>query len=616
MDDNKQNKDELKFNPSTPNFRTEAAKKLAELYPEIISDGELDFVALKELLSDDLAINGGNEKYEFTWRGKRDSKRIADTPARNTTLVVNQGKSKDIDTTQNVYIEGDNLETLKLLQKAYGGKVKIIYIDPPYNTGNDFVYHDDFHDTYENYLKQTGQVDNEGNATTTNKETNGRFHTDWLNMMYPRLKLARNLLTDDGVIMVSIGNKEQNNLEKILNEIFGEENRVVNFIVNSAEGGGQAKYVINGNEFVMVYAKNINKFDNLKRSKDIRGDIVKINDEDYWIQEDAIRKVFGEYGNLYYEEILDYKDQEFKDEIDEGIKNNLYRLVLKDNGMHVIGKLRKISEDYSKFNSVIKHLTADGKRDARADFGFSDQDKTDFFDNPKPLSLMKDLVKSMTFGTQDDIVMDLFSGFATTARAVQELNIDGGNRKFIMVQLPETLDKDSEAYKDGYKTIPDIAQERIRRAGEKILSEHEDLRGKLDVGFKVYELQPSTIRQWNEDPDEFENQLDLFEKNPFTEDSTPLQRAQEIALKSGITLSVNPTIDKDIYHFKSDDKEVFVVLGVYDDKLLKKLDSQRQLQVATIVLRELEGGSKIKFNLLEELKQNSELNNHFNLEWI
>ncbi|WP_407350097.1 site-specific DNA-methyltransferase [Lactococcus garvieae] len=601
-----------KFNPTTPNFRTEAAAKLAQLFPEIVSDGEIDFDALQEALSDDLTLDGGNEKYGFTWRGKRDAKRIADAPAKNTTLIANKEKSKNWDSTQNVYIEGDNLEVLKLLQKSYAEKIKLIYLDPPYNTGKDFVYKDDFHDSYENYLRQTGQVDSEGNATTTNKETNGRFHTDWLNMMYPRLKLARKLLREDGVIMISIGNDEAQNLESILDEIFGEQNKIVNFIINSAEGGGKAQYVINGNEFLFVYAKNINEFDNLKRPKDIRGKIVQIDNEDYWIQEDAIRKVYGEYGNLYYEEILEYRDQKFKDEIDFGLQNNTYRLIEKEDGNHIIGKLRKVSEDFSKFNSVIKHLTANGKRNARVDFGFDGDDKVDYFDNPKPMSLLKDMVRSVTFGTHGDLILDMFSGSSTTARTVQELNSeDGGNRKFIMIQLPETLLEDSDGFKAGYKTIPEIAQDRIKKGGDLIQNDN------VDIGFKVYELSKSTLKQWDENPLNFESQLELFD-SPFILETTNEQRAQEIALKSGVSLDITPSIsaDSSIYHFVSADKEVFVVLGDYDDTLLTICDDKRTLPVATIVLQELDNGSELKFNLIEILKQNEELNNHLNLEWL
>lgn len=215
---------EERFKVTTPNFRTEAAKKLAELFPEVVADGQIYTDALEELLNPNLEDEESNEKYEFIWQGKKNSKRIADAPARDTTLILDKDKSKDWDNTKNVYIEGDNFEALKLMQKAYGEKIKVIYIDPPYNTGHDFVYKDKYHDSYENYLRETGQLDDEGNVTTTNRESNGRFHTDWLNMMYPRLKLARNLLTDDGIIFISIDDNEAANLKKVCDEIFGENN--------------------------------------------------------------------------------------------------------------------------------------------------------------------------------------------------------------------------------------------------------------------------------------------------------------------------------------------------------------------------------------------------------
>lgn len=621
------------FSGETPNFRTVAATKIAEMFPNLVEDGHIDFDALKEELSPDLSMDGGTEKYEFIWRGKKDAKRIADAPARTTSLKFNEAKSLDSNFTSNAYVEGDNLEVLKLLQKGYEGRAKLVYLDPPYNTGSDFVYKDNFHDTYENYLIQTGQVDSEGNALTANKETSGRFHTDWLNMMYPRLKQARNLLTEDGVIMVSIGNKEQANLAKLMDEIFGEANKVVTFMVNSAEGGGQAKYVINGNEFLLVYAKNINKFDNLKRPKDIRGQIVDIDGEQYWIQEDSIRKVFGEYGNLHYEEILEYRDQAFKDEIDAGIANNEYRLVEKDNGMHIIGKLRKVSEDFSKFNSVVKYLTAQGKKDARVDFGFDEDDKVNYFDNPKPLQLLKDMIQAVTFGTTGDLIIDIFSGSSTTARAVQELNVeDGGKRKFVMIQLPENLDENLKtastveakktiesaiAYLDEQgleHTLPNVAQERLRHGAAKLKASQSD--APIDLGFRVFELTGTTLRQWDETPEKFEEQLGLFNESSFEPGTSNDDRALELAIKSGITLDYTLTVGNNIYHFYTSTKEVFVVMGDYDTNLISKLEVDRKLNVANVVVNEIQGGSEIKFNLLQVLKQDSNLNNHFNVEWV
>ncbi|MDR2660628.1 MAG: site-specific DNA-methyltransferase [Lactobacillaceae bacterium] len=620
MLNNNENLNEAKFNPTTPNFRTEAGKKIAQLFPEVVADGQIDFDALQEVLSPDLELTGGDEKYGFTWRGKSDAKRIADTPARNTTLVANKEKSKDWDTTQNVYIEGDNLEVLKLLQKAYTNKVKLIYIDPPYNTGKDFVYHDDFHDSYENYLKQTGQVDNKGNSTTTNKETNGRFHTDWLNMMYPRLKLARNLLTEDGVIFVSIDNNEQAHLKEMMDEIFGEENFVNIIVWQRASGGGNASGIITGHDFIFVYQKNINNL------IDYRGDKIDskrfpkekkkiINGKEYFLDDDVVRKVFGKYSGgeqrrLYFEEIDQYRSLDKAEELRSKVKNGEYILIKQPNGKHFFGQYKSIDSRKKLYSIIQGVLNNKGPIDI-AELGLNEN----YFEYPKPVHLIKKIISSIS--DTDAIILDFFSGSGTTAQATINSNVeDGGNRKFIMVQLPEKLDKKSGAYKDNYRIIPDIAEERIRRAGEKILSEHQESRGKLDVGFKVYELQSSTINKWNEEPNEFNNQLELFNKNIFTEDSNNQQRAREIAIKSGIPLTINPVIENDTYHYISEDKEVFVVLGKYDENLLRTLDGKRQLSIATVVLHELENGSEIKFNLLEQLKQNTDLNNHFNLEWL
>lgn len=547
----------------------EAVDKLKQLFPELIDEANaINFDKFKLLFSQLGSEGLDDEHYSFTWNKKKQAMKLAQLPT-SSTLRPDKVKSKYWDSTHNIYIEGDNLETLKVLQKSYAGLVKMIYLDPPYNTGKDFVYKDNFTLSSKDYQEESGQLDNDGYSISTNKETDGRFHTNWLNMMYPRLKLARDLLTEDGAILVSIGNSEQANLEKILNEIFGETNKVVNFIVNSAEGGGNAGKVINGNEFLMVYAKNIEVFDNLKRPKDIRGKIVTIDDEDYWIQEDAIRKVFGQYGNLMYEEILEYRNQQFKDEIDEGLRTNKYRLVEKANGQHVIGKLRKVSEDYSKFNSVIKHLTAEGKRDAREDFGFSRDEKVDYFDNPKPLSLIKEMVLAMTFGTKDDIVMDIFSGSSTTARAVMELNAeDGGNRKFVMIQLPEKLPVDSVAYDAGFRFITDVAQKRIENSENTIKS--KNLPNEFDAGFKVFRLDSSNVRSWDSKVSDVGTLL--FESENIKDGRTSEDVVYEILLKKGLGLTLpmakNTVGEAVIYDFARG--TVFIVAGSKIDESVAK----------------------------------------------
>ena len=627
-----------RFLATTPNFRTEAAKKLAELFPETVADGQIDTDALEELLNSDLEDEESNEKYEFTWRGKRNSKRIADAPARDTTLIPDKDKSKDWDKTKNVYIEGDNLEALKLMQKAYSEKIKVIYIDPPYNTGHDFVYKDNYHDSYQNYLETTGQLDDEGNITTTNKESNGRYHTDWLNMMYPRLKIARNLLTKDGVIFISIDDNEHDRLKMICDEIFGESNFQADFIWKSTAGSNTGTAIKTVTEYVVCYAKN-------KRFFEAAG-IEPENDNKYKLEDEYVNRR-GKYllnkldrrmTPLHYSESLNYPIQMpdntsiypggkgkqdnwnwrwSKSKLQWGIDHNFIVMKKGKQGWSVYFKqYQKVDNEDNPINRTLPQqnlLDIDGVSSARGTKEVTDLFNNDkVFDYPKPINLLKHLIKIMP--EKDITVLDFFSGSSSTAQAVIQQNAeDGGKRKFIMVQLPEKTDKKSVAYKDGYKTITDIAEERIRRAGEAIKKEHSD--ANIDTGFKVYKLQKSTIKQWDENPENFEAQLELIH-SPFTQDSTNEQRAEEIAIKSGIDLEASPEVDGDNYHYATDDKEVFVILGKYDENLLEKINKQRKLPNATVVLREMNDGSETKFNLIEKMKQEPELNDHFSLEWL
>lgn len=627
-----------RFLATTPNFRTKVAKKLAELFPEVVADGQIDTDALEELLNSDLEDEESNEKYEFTWRGKRNSKRIADAPARDTTLIPDKDKSKDWDKTKNVYIEGDNLEALKLMQKAYSEKIKVIYIDPPYNTGHDFVYKDNYHDSYQNYLETTGQLDDEGNITTTNKESNGRYHTDWLNMMYPRLKIARNLLTKDGAIFISIDDNEHDRLKMICDEIFGESNFQADFIWKSTAGSNTGTAIKTVTEYVVCYAKN-------KRFFEAAG-IEPENDNKYKLEDEYVNRR-GKYllnkldrrmTPLHYSESLNYPIQMpdntsiypggkgkqdnwnwrwSKSKLQWGIDHNFIVMKKGKQGWAVYFKqYQKVDNEDNPINRTLPQqnlLDIDGVSSARGTKEVTDLFNNDkVFDYPKPINLLKHLIKIMP--EKDITVLDFFSGSSSTAQAVIQQNAeDGGKRKFIMVQLPEKTDKKSVAYKDGYKTITDIAEERIRRAGEAIKKEHSD--ANIDTGFKVYKLQKSTIKQWDENPENFEAQLELIH-SPFTQDSTNEQRAEEIAIKSGIDLEASPEVDGDNYHYATDDKEVFVILGKYDENLLEKINKQRKLPNATVVLREMNDGSETKFNLIEKMKQEPELNDHFSLEWL
>ena len=368
----------------------------------------------------------------------------------------------------------------------------MIYIDPPYNTGSDgFVYKDDFKFTSEQLMELAGIDKEEANRILEFTEKGSNSHSSWLTFMYPRLYIARGLLKESGVIYISIDDNQQAQLKLLCDEVFGEENFIKDLIVNTSEGGGNAKYVVNGHETVLVYAKNIMYFDNLKRPKDIRGKKVVINNELYWIQEDAVREVFGEYGNLHYEDILTVRDEAYKRKIDLGIENNEYILVEKSSGKHIIGKLRKVSDDFSKFHSILnigkinKHLTANGIREIEALFD-SEKGKSPF-DNPKPLDLLRTIVLSSTFkGNEKDIVLDFFVGSGTTAHAVMKLNAeDNGNRQFIAIQIDQPTDVTKEAYKAGYETIFEITKERISKAAQEIKDDNPDYQG--DLGFKIFE---------------------------------------------------------------------------------------------------------------------------------
>ena len=629
-----------KFLATTPNFRTEAAKKLAELFPEVVADGQIDTDALEELLNPDLEDEESNEKYEFTWRGKKNSKRIADAPARDTTLILDKDKSKDWDKTNNVYIEGDNLEALKLMQKAYSEKVKVIYIDPPYNTGHDFVYKDKFNDSYENYLKETGQLDDEGNVTTTNKETSGRFHTEWLNMMYPRLKLARNLLKEDGVIFVSIDDNEVKNLRSIMDEIFGEDNFEghIHWRRRKNQPNDKNKMIGLVAEHILVYAKNSKAYKESGVGKiPLTGNFSNPDNDPNGPWNSKPWKAGSTQGGSNY--AIKYPDGHIKKGVWMGSKDTYEDLLIK-NAIYFPndGKgdprkkiyLKDRQKEGQSANNWWNFDLAGSNEEASSYLAKNYFQGKKVFSNPKPIKLLK-LIISLANLSDDDIVLDFFSGSGTTAEAVMQSNIQGTDDRYIMVQLPENLDislkntSDSKAKifiknaineldrinKPHYLT--EIAEERIRRAGEAIQKEHP--KADIDTGFKVFKLEKSTIKQWDENPENFEAQLELIH-SPFTQDSTNDQRAEEIAIKSGIDLETSPEVDGDNYHFVTDDKEVFAILGNYDENLLEKINKQRKLPNATVVLREMDNGSETKFNLIEKLKQEPELNDHFSLEWL
>jgi len=528
----------------TPDIAEENIGKLKQLFPEVFTEGKIEFGKLGQVLGE--YVEDSNERYNFTWNGKGRALRLSQTPSLGTLRPCKE-ESKDWDTTQNLYIEGDNLEVLKLLQKSYYGKVKMVYIDPPYNTGKDFVYKDDFHDSLENYKKITGQIDNDGKAISTNAETSGRYHTDWLNMMYPRLRLARNLLSDDGVIFISIDDNEVHNLRKICDEVFGEDNFIAQVIWERAFSPvNLKKHFSESHDYILSFAKNIdflvcnglprseeadNRYsnpDNDPRGKWASADLSvgpAIQSNIYEITTPSGRVVLPPSG---------YSWRLSKERFIEFLNDNRIWFGEEGNGVPRIKRfLSEVKQGITPM-TIWKH----------ADVGHSQkasQDLKELFDNkayftyPKPIELIKRILELYT--NDNSIILDFFSGSSTTAHAVMQLNAeDGGNRKFIMVQLPEPTDEKSEAYKAGYMNICEIGKERIRRAGEKIKEEKGLEALNLDVGFKVLKLDTSNIRKWQPDYNDLEQSLMDYIDN-YVEGRTELDVVYEIMIKYGLYLT-------------------------------------------------------------------------------
>ena len=580
--------------------------KIKELFPEAVEEGKINFDMLRAMLGDE--IDDSREKYQFTWNGKAKAIKMAQTPS-SATLRPCKEKSKDWDTTENLYIEGDNLEVLKQLQKTYYGKLKMVFIDPPYNTGNDFVYNDSFSNSIDNYKMQTNQ------KVCSNPESNGRFHTDWLNMMYPRLILARNLLRDDGVIFMTIDDNELNRLISICDEVFGEANfiNIISLKLKNnagASGGGEDKRLKKNCEYILLYAKNyfcLNSFNGpyeftemseliqqyLEEGKswkytsvllsegskeyigstvDGEGNEIKIfarkEVEFCSINEIAkqnnisIKEAYKKFGTKIFRttnaqtsirlRVMDYcKIKNINDDfisieyIPRSGKNKgkIYEQFYKDQNCNLLVWLKDTSEEiggelykrdlqgtFWDFVGETKNLTREGD--------------VPFPNGKKPVKLIKQMLSMVT--TKDDIVLDFFSGSATTAHAIMKLNAeDGSNRKFIMVQLPELCDEKSEAYKAGYKNICEIGEERIRRAGEQIKADWEkehptdglfgsDEEFTTDIGFKVFKLDSTNVNEWDPNIKLDEKELAMRLGEVFKEDRSKEDILYEIMLKYGV----------------------------------------------------------------------------------
>jgi len=533
----------------TPDLAEENIDKLKQLFPEVFTEGKIDFGKLQQVLGE--YVEDSNERYNFTWNGKGRALRLSQTPSLGTLRPCKE-ESKDWDTTQNLYIEGDNLEVLKLLQKSYYGKVKMIYIDPPYNTGKDFVYKDDFHDSLENYKRITGQVDENGKSISTNTETSGRYHTDWLNMMYPRLRLARNLLADDGVIFISIDDNELDNLKKICNEVFGESNfrntiltrrRIKSLNSQFADNGLYSMNV--GFEYILVYAKSDNFL--MKALWMKKGNVpTKGRWDVFWSNADRPTMRYDILG--FTPDTGQWRNS--KEKADIAIANyqkyitefeNVMTLEEYSRKTGITNFIRRIDNGTGK-NGGVQHWIAPSDTTLRTS-NWTDIEVSQIgkeidlpFNNPKSKQLIMELIK-LANCQENDIVLDFFSGSATTAHAVMQLNAEyNSNLKFIMVQLPEITNEDSEAFKAGYKNICEIGKERIRRAGEKIKEEKGLEAMNLDVGFKVLKLDTSNIRKWQPDYNDLEQSLMDYIDN-YVEGRTELDVVYEIMIKYGLDLT-------------------------------------------------------------------------------
>ena len=560
--------------------------RLKELFPEVLTEGKIDFKVLQDILGKE--IEEEEEYYRFTWAGKAQARREAHKPSTGTLRPAKE-ESVNWDTTENLYIEGDNLEVLKLLQKSYNSKIKLIYTDPPYNTGRDILYKNDYSDNLAKYKKLTGQIDYDNNVLTTNSDTDGRYHSNWLNILYPTLKLGRNLLRQDGIFCIAIDHYELQNLIKICDEIYGEENKLgIISVVHKPEGRNQSKFFGESNEFMLVYAKSkkncnfqqvalseekaneFNEHDNKGSFK--RKNFIRMSDGKYSLRENKPDFYYPIYVSQDLSNLSIYPKEGYTSvypiteagqertwkttnaTAEERIEDNTLFCEDKNGTLVIYEKLRE--------DQVIKTHWIDKKYHAYH-FGTKVVDallNAKTFDFPKSLPLIEDIIKLMT--SKEDIVLDFYSGSATTAHAVMNMNRkDGSNRNHIQIQLPEPTLQKSEAFKSGYKRITEIGKERIRKAGEQIIIEQVERMNKLkennsllqddqeeinnlqstidnlDTGFKVFKLDSSNIKGWDGNPDNLVDNLFDSQDN-IKEGRTEEDVLFEILLKYGLDLTL------------------------------------------------------------------------------
>lgn len=560
-------------------FTEDRLRELSAVVPEAFADGKINWDTLREALGETLE-DETQEHFGLFWPGKHEARKLAAMPSKGT-LIPQPGQGVDEDSTHNLFIEGDNLEVLKLMQKSYAGRVKLIYIDPPYNTGNDFVYPDDYSEPLDAYLKRTGQVDEGGQLLTTNRQASGRFHSNWLNMIFPRLQLARLLLREDGFIFISIDHHEVHNLVALMNEVFGEENFIALVAnVNNPKGRSDDKFVATAHEHLLIYRKSEKALlggwapeDNvLKRYRKTDKNGLKYREIDLRKTGDADRR--EDRPNMFYYFLFNEKTNEFypsregntptgfiqiKPTREDGVDGRwrwemntslekIEKLIPKF--MPVRQTWTVVEMDYLDPNEQIKPTSAWTKKEFNSERGseqFIDLEfKKEDFPRPKPLGLIRHILELATTPSNGDIILDYFAGSGTTAHGIMELNaIDGGNRKYILVQYPEKTKTTDEAYKSGFSTIAEICKERIRRASHKLTSQPEELFeetalvNSVDYGFVSYELGVSHFSQWKSFTERNISQLELrFQEAemPLIDGWKPENLLAEILLLQGFPL--------------------------------------------------------------------------------
>jgi adenine-specific DNA-methyltransferase len=576
-------------NKETPDLAKEGVERLNDLFPEAVAEGKVDFEKLRATLGD--VVDDRPERYSFSWAGKRDAIRVLQTPSR-ATLKPAPKESVDFDSTQNLFIEGDNLEVLKLLYKPYFGRVKMIYIDPPYNTGNDFVYPDNYADPLDTYLKLTDQKDSEGNLLNSNPESGGRYHSAWLSMMYPRLFLARQLLREDGLIFISIDDHEVHNLRLLMNEIFGEENFVDCIVWKKRYGGGaKEKHLVTLHEYILVYARSITSVDNIfvPLTQESIDRYYKHKDDNFLLRGPfrthplESMKSFEERENLRFpiktpdgQQIMPKRQWRWGlARVEQAIKTGeLYFTKDKNDKWSVSSKQYLRDSDgqrETKFFSIIDDIyTQHGTNEMVDIFG-----DARIFSFPKPTKLISKLTQLVCESNEEGIVLDFFSGSATTAQSIFELNRENaGNRRFILVQLPEPTENKE------FPTISEIGKERIRRviakmkkekASELALKERETPE---DLGFKVFKLAESHYKHWTgvdeKNPEAYAHRMELF-TDPLVPGWKPNDVLWEVAVKEGFGLTskieaVKETKGLDIFRVTDLDKDQSFLICL-DNKL-------------------------------------------------